>query len=96
MIHFMILFKPMSKFCMFNNAPILWLYVPPPQSLLSGLEWRNHVEECILKVFGDKDIIFIEEVSQNMYCISSVLECVKIEISKIIPIYSYSVTLSDT
>ena len=45
-------------------------------------------------VFGDKDIIFIEEVSQNMYCISSVLEYVKIEVSKIIPIYSYSVTLA--
>ena len=36
----------------------------------------------------------VEEVSQNMYCISSVIEYIIMEVSQNIPIYSYSVTLA--
>ena len=36
----------------------------------------------------------VEEVSQNMYCISSVIEYIIMAVSQNIPIYSYSVTLA--
>ena len=42
----------------------------------------THVLECL------------EEVSQNMYCISSVIEYIVIEVSQNIPFYTYSVTLA--
>ena len=36
----------------------------------------------------------VEEVLQNMYCILSVIEYIKMEASQNIPLYSYSVTLA--
>ena len=36
----------------------------------------------------------VEEVSQNMYCISSVIEYMIMEVSENIPIHTYSVTLA--
>ena len=39
-------------------------------------------------------VIYVEELSQNMYCISSVIENVIIKMSENIPIYSYYVTIA--
>ena len=36
----------------------------------------------------------VEDVLQNMYCISSVIEYIIMAVSQNIPIYSYSVTLA--
>ena len=38
--------------------------------------------------------LIVEEVSQNMYCISSATEYIILEVSQNIPIYKYSVTLA--
>ena len=51
------------------------------------------------KIDGMDGVIFglarlLEEVSQNMYCILSVIEYIIMEVSQNISIYSYSVTLA--
>ena len=39
-------------------------------------------------------LLSVEEASQNMYCISSVIEYIIMEVSQNIPIFTYSVTLA--
>ena len=51
------------------------------------------------KIDGMDGVVFglarlLEEVSQNMYCILSVIEYIIMEVSQNISIYSYSVTLA--
>ena len=46
--------------------------------------------------YHSRRIYRVEEVSQNIFCISSVIECIIIEVSQNIPIYWYSVTLAYT